>query len=190
MLGFLLRITTDFTNWKCINLLYNALVRSNLEYCTAVWSPYQQIHITNIERIQRRYTRTLHFRLGLQNQSYDERLKTNKMLSLGHRRVYFDMCLLFDILHDVNNKMYAKLNFRNANHLNRHNYLFYPPFARTDYKKYRSPTGRMQNVHCKSFRSLDLFGTRRKFKKALRLSLSIQQGNLGWNTIHFFQYLS
>lgn len=51
MIGFVLRISSDFTNLECINLLYNTLVRSKLEYCTAVWTPFQQIHIINIEKI-------------------------------------------------------------------------------------------------------------------------------------------
>lgn len=65
MLGFIMRTTKQFNNSDCIKLLYNALVRSNLEYNTYVWTPFQSNHILKLERIQRNFTRQLAFKFNL-----------------------------------------------------------------------------------------------------------------------------
>ena len=47
--------------WNCSphtkEVAYKTLVRPRLEYCSAVWDPYQQIHQANLERVQRRAAR-------------------------------------------------------------------------------------------------------------------------------------
>ncbi|KAF9824369.1 hypothetical protein SFRURICE_002031 [Spodoptera frugiperda] len=58
-LGFVLRSSKDFKNPSTTLLLYNSYVRSQLEYCSTVWSPSYQIHITRIEKIQRKVVRHL-----------------------------------------------------------------------------------------------------------------------------------
>lgn len=75
MLGFVMRATKDFTNVKCIMLLYNALVKSHLEYCTNVWSPFHDHYIYALERVQRRYTKQLHFELKGTYIDYAARLR-------------------------------------------------------------------------------------------------------------------
>lgn len=37
-----------------INLLYIALVRSNLKFACSIWSPYHKTHISQIESVQRK----------------------------------------------------------------------------------------------------------------------------------------
>lgn len=62
MLGFIMRTTKDFTDINCVKYLYNTskLVRSQLEYCTSVWTPYQINQNTFIERVKKCYTRQLY----------------------------------------------------------------------------------------------------------------------------------
>ena len=57
MLGFLKRHTQSFKNVMCIKYLYTALVRSNLEYCSIVWSPFQANLINAIESVQSKFLR-------------------------------------------------------------------------------------------------------------------------------------
>jgi len=45
MLGFVVRSTRDFTNTDCIKTLYISLVRSILEYCSVVWTPFYDVHM-------------------------------------------------------------------------------------------------------------------------------------------------
>ena len=41
---------------KTLRTLYCSLVRSNLEYCSVVWSPYTKRNTGKLERVQRRAT--------------------------------------------------------------------------------------------------------------------------------------
>ena len=55
-LGFIKRFCYDIDNLDSLKLLYNALVRSVLEYCSVVWMPYHSVWIDAIESIQKQFT--------------------------------------------------------------------------------------------------------------------------------------
>ena len=52
--------------------LYKALVRHHIEYCVQAWRPYYQKDVDNLEKIQRRATRMMDERRGVE---YEERLR-------------------------------------------------------------------------------------------------------------------
>ena len=58
--------------------LYKALVRPHLEYAIPVWRPYLRKDIVMMEKVQRRMTRMIP---GMQNKTYEERLKELKLMS-------------------------------------------------------------------------------------------------------------
>lgn len=54
-LGFIIRSCRDFSNLDSIKILYYAYVRSTLEYGSIIWIPIYQVHIDQIESVQRRF---------------------------------------------------------------------------------------------------------------------------------------
>jgi hypothetical protein len=63
MLGFIFRNTSDFTNTISIKSLFYAFVRSKLEYCSVVWMPYNQVYISLLEKIQRKFAKYMYFKI-------------------------------------------------------------------------------------------------------------------------------
>ena len=77
--------------------LYKTLVRSMIEYSNSVWGPYYILDQQNIEKIQRRATRSLN---GLQDMSYADRLQTLCLPSLKYRRLRGDMILVYRLINN------------------------------------------------------------------------------------------
>ena len=79
--------------------LFNALVRSKLEYCSEIWSPYKMKDINKVEQVQRSFTSQIK---GLDNLNYWERLKELGILSLQRRREQNIILHLWKIKYGIN----------------------------------------------------------------------------------------
>ena len=79
ILGLIKRTCKGFQDVSTLRTLYLALVRSQLESCSVVWSPHTSRNISKLERIQRRATKFI--------------LKTN-----DERRFLFDVLFLYKAL--------------------------------------------------------------------------------------------
>jgi hypothetical protein len=57
MLGFIRRMLFEFRDPYTLRSLYTSLVRPKLEYASCVWSPFYDVHVDKVERVQRRFLR-------------------------------------------------------------------------------------------------------------------------------------
>ena len=81
-MGMLLRTFSTRDKEPMIKM-FNAYIKSKLEYCGIVWSPVEQNFINELEDIQKIFTKKIE---GMEGLDYHERLKKLKMYSLERRR--------------------------------------------------------------------------------------------------------
>jgi len=99
MLGLIKRTCKGLDDPKTLCTLYCSLVRSNLEYCSVVWSPYTKRNIDKLERVQRRATKFI----LKSDDPYDIRLKKLNLMSLEKRRSLTDVTFPYKVLNgDIN----------------------------------------------------------------------------------------
>ena len=99
----LIRRTYTFLDEISFRFLFQALVRLNLEYVAAVWSPYTKKDIELIENVQRRATKQVP---SLKQSSYTDRdrLTKLKMQTLKYHRLRGDMIETFKIVNGIYDK--------------------------------------------------------------------------------------
>ena len=113
--------------------LYIVYIRPILEYNTQIWNPYTVGDIDLIEGIQRKFTKSL---LGLSNLPYNERLNRLNLQPLEIRRIFFDLILLYKIVHgliDINPSDFFQYS---TNSTRGHSYKILIQYSRVNVRKY------------------------------------------------------
>lgn len=169
LLGFITRVSKSFKHKDTYIYLYNTLVRSQLEYATSIWNPHYNIYVDKIERVQKRFVRTLNYRMRLPRASYVKLLTQHKLLTLKNRRTIADIAVLRKIC--VNEfdcpELLSQINFRVPSKRTRSKSLFDSHQSRTNAGK-RAPLRRLCVLHDSYCNDLDMFSySHSAFKKEL-----------------------
>lgn len=155
MLGFITRSLYKFRQIDTYITLYYSYIRSITEYCASIWSPYYQVHIDAIERIQKKFTRIIFRKFHYPYENYDMRLKRLELLSLEDRRNLIDELNLYKIKSGIL-RLETPHDFQfNSQRLTRNYQMFYLPTVTTNVE-YHSPLLRMHRHHMIKFNSIDL----------------------------------
>lgn len=175
--GFMVRNCRDFTEINCLKILYNAVIRSKLEYASVVWSPIYECHKKKLECVQRRFMKFLLFKTDgvYPPQGCDGAILCERTgyLSLEMRRVLASLSFLFNVVHyNVDcSEILSKVNFNVPTFNSRTVLVFKPGRARTNILQ-KAPITKM----CENFNSFcvgqDIFSSSR--------------GNLVKSAIHNF----
>ncbi|CAH2011323.1 unnamed protein product [Acanthoscelides obtectus] len=103
MLGFIKRNTSEFTNIGAIVTLYTSLVRSHLENCSSVWSPYYVTYQDMLDGVQRKFLRYIAYKkhISIENLDYNALEKELRIGSLRARRDSADIIFAYKLIHGV-----------------------------------------------------------------------------------------
>lgn len=155
MLGFIKRFCYNFQDPYTIKTLYISYVRSTLEYCSIIWSPFSITHEERIESVQKQFILYALRKLGwtaLPLPSYKARCTLINIQTLKERREFAMMSFVNDLVsHRIDSiELLAKLNFYTPSRHLRNRNIFATSRCRTDYAKF-GPMNRMMHVyneHC------------------------------------------
>ena len=97
MFGFVMRASRDFRRPATFLHLYKSIIRPQLEYAVSIWNPYYAKYKESIELVQRKYLRSMQYRLFRKRISYKHLLIKYDMLTLESRRMLLDTMTLFSV---------------------------------------------------------------------------------------------
>lgn len=146
-LGFIFRIAKNFTDIYCLKSLYCSLVRSTLEYCSAVWNPNYNNGAERIESVQRRFLRFALRRLPWNDPfrlpSYESRCQLINLELLWTRRDTTRALVVADILQGRTDceAILRQIDLNVQPRPLRNNFMLRLPLRRTNYGAHGAISG-------------------------------------------------
>ena len=135
MLGFIKRTCRHFKDEKTMIGLFNADVRTKLEYGAIVWDPYYENQNLQIERVQKKFLRYLNFKVWKDNSlrvPYDALVTRFGVHTLNIRRLVSKVLYIHKVLNgrEQNSMFLQSLQFRIP--ITRNDGMFYTPIPRVN----------------------------------------------------------
>ena len=115
-LGYLIRNTKHFKNFKCLTTLFCTLIRSTLDYAAVIWRPYNIQNKNALERIQKKFIKYICYRQNIEfhNINYDNLLQNLNLITIEKRYIILDLITAYKIL----NSKYNCSETQNLNSIN------------------------------------------------------------------------
>ena len=160
---------------NCLRRLYKVMVRPKLEYCSEVWSPYQQNHVEDLEQIQRRFLKFLfrckHGEYPPRGFPQDVLTKEFEVDALQKRRICSGVIFVADLIRgDIDApELLANINIHVPKVNTRSSVPFYIPTCLKDVY-FHSPMNRMCLQVNKLGNQLDIFNCNKNHIRQLVLS--------------------
>jgi hypothetical protein len=171
MYGFVVRACKEFRIPATFIHIYKSLIRSQLEYATSIWDPFYNKYSEQIEKVQKKFLRYLHFKCFRGRLSYHILLDKYKLLCLKYRRLQVQAKLLYDFCNnkydciDVINNIGYQVPVRPHRRACRTDRFFATNKSRTNAGK-RSPMLRLTDTYNEYFNDIDIYSTKiGSFKK-------------------------
>jgi hypothetical protein len=159
-LGYIFRHTRTFTRHDALRTLYCSLVRPHIEYCSVVWSPYQQYLKDMLNHIQSRFVRLVGVRMGFPYREVPVELLSQylELPTLEARRNMQDVVFLFKLLNNFidSPELLSLINFRASSSRTRSRDLFGHLHHGTNYEQYTA-MNRIQRLGNRLPIHIDLF---------------------------------
>lgn len=95
-----MRSSIDFKRPATFLYLFNSLIRPQIEYACMIWDPYYDKYNIALEKVQRKFLKSMQFRCHMERSSYIESLDRFKLLTLESRRLLLQTMMLHDLLHN------------------------------------------------------------------------------------------
>lgn len=102
-LGFILRNSKDFNNPYSVTRLFQSLVLPILEYGSVIWSPYTNASIDKVEKVQRKFCKSLAYKLSSSTHTYstDEIYQSFRINKLSARRQVADLSFYYKVVNNI-----------------------------------------------------------------------------------------
>ena len=91
----------SFRDVQVLKVVYNAYIRSHLDYCSSICSPSSKYLIQKVERVQRKFIKFMCFQTKQLYDSNDYIILCDQfhLTTLEHRRTVRDLTVFYKILH-------------------------------------------------------------------------------------------
>ena len=175
MLGLLKRTCSAFEDVRVFKSLYFSIVRSNLEYCSHVWSPSQKYLIAKLERVQIKFIKYLCYKaqIPFKTNMYLNLCKQFNIPTLESRRQVLDLIFLYKCINNYYDTSYilGEIHFHFPERVLRQNSYFKLGSYRINVRKFSflpRVCAHFNNIIIDSDNSIDLCESLFKFKNKLQ----------------------